>query len=128
MFVFRKLRSYEKKFSKTMDRMAEIEADLLIVTENNKWQIQEKLAEILEQESETKNHIDPGDIYLRVGSVSPFGKEQDGFLEEFETVAKNAERFEEQKNKIEHFQAKPVYIDLGISTPLFCIKKITIGV
>ena len=81
--------------------MAEIEADLLIVTENNKWQIQEKLAEILEQESETKNHIDPGDIYLRVGSVSPFGKEQDGFLEEFETVAKNAERFEEQKNKIE---------------------------
>ena len=73
----------------------------MIVTDRNKWQIQEKLAEILEKEGEEGCHVDPADIFLRVGSISPFGKEKAEILSEFETVSKNVERFDQIKTKIE---------------------------
>mgnify|MGYP000059997890 CR=1 FL=1 len=97
----KKFRKIESRFAPAMDKYAEWETNLMVVTDNNKWEIQEKIAEILESEGEFGNHVDPADIYLRVGSISPFGKENDEILKEFENVTDKILKLETASEKIE---------------------------
>lgn len=71
------------------------------MTHANEWEIKEKLAEILESEREHGDHIDPGDIYLRIGSLSPFGKEKTEIVENFQETYKKYEKFLQAKDNIE---------------------------
>ena len=58
--------------------------------------IKSKLAKILTEESETKEKFLPDDIYLRVGALSPFGKEKGKELEEhYQEVLDKMEKYKE---------------------------------
>jgi len=97
----RKVRKIEEKYAATVETIESWEKDLLLVTHANEWEIKEKLAEILESEQEHGDHIDPGDIYLRIGSLSPFGKEKTEIVENFEETYKKYEKFLQAKDNIE---------------------------
>ena len=92
-----KVAKMRKKHQPALDEYAKLEEELLIVTELNVNTIKSKLAKILTQESDSKEKFMPDDIYLRVGSLSPFGKEKGKELEEhYQEVLDKMEKYKEQ--------------------------------
>ena len=92
-----KVAKMRKKHQPALDDYAKLEEDLLIVTDLNVNRIKSKLAQILTEESEGKEKFLPDDIYLRVGSLSPFGKEKGKEVEEhYQEVLDKMEKYKEQ--------------------------------
>ena len=91
-----KVAKMRKKHQPALDDFAKLEEELLVVTELNINMIKSKLAKILTEESETKEKFLPDDIYLRVGALSPFGKEKGKELEEhYQEVLDKMEKYKE---------------------------------
>ena len=74
------------KYEPSVETFAKWESELFVVTEANSAEIKEKLAAILEAEGEFGEHVDPAHIFLRVGALSPFGKENLEVAEKFEKI------------------------------------------
>ena len=45
--------------------------------------------------------MDPSDIFVRIGSLSPFGKENSEIVEQFDSTFKKYEKFLQAKENIE---------------------------
>jgi hypothetical protein len=91
-----KVAKMRKKHQPALDDYAKLEEELLIVTELNINMIKSKLAKILTEESESKEKFLPDDIYLRVGALSPFGKEKGKEVEDhYQEVLDKMEKYKE---------------------------------
>ena len=91
-----KVAKMRKKHQPALDDYAKLEEELLIVTELNINMIKSKLAKILTEESESKEKFLPDDIYLRVGALSPFGKDKGREVEDhYQEVLDKMEKYKE---------------------------------
>jgi hypothetical protein len=91
-----KVAKMRKKHQPALDDYSKLEEELLIVTELNINMIKSKLAKILTEESESKEKFLPDDIYLRVGALSPFGKEKGKEVEDhYQEVLDKMEKYKE---------------------------------
>lgn len=97
-----KVAKMRKKHQPALDDYARLEEELFIVTELNINMIKSKLAKILTEESESKEKFLPDDIYLRVGALSPFGKEKGKEVEEhYQEVLDKMEKYKKASLSVE---------------------------